>query len=208
VVPNQRTNTNSNGNSNGRSHGSYKNNLLLSCDWLFEVADCFVDLSNLVATNQEMNGDERDSSGSSSSSPTQQPTIRLYPPIFLVEEIPEVQVDTFFTTRKSAPMIQLEQGHSHRYMRTYSLGSAFGYLSASTSDTIQRNPPAPTTHFYQHHPVPPPGPSLSLSSSSTIGTIEISPGLLATLRGADETRNAIKQNFVQTGAMGRLAISV
>jgi hypothetical protein len=66
----------------------------------------------------------------------------------------------------------------------------------TTSGTIRRNPPAPTTHFYQHHPVPPPGPSLSLSSSSTIGTIEISPGLFATIRGADETRNAIEQNFV------------
>jgi hypothetical protein len=130
VVPNQRTSTDSNGNSNGGSHGSYKNNPPLSCDWLFEVADRFVDLPNLMATHRDMNGDDR-GSDSSSSSPTQQPTVRLYQPIFLVEEIPEVQVDTFFTTRKSAPMIQLERGHSHRYMRTYSSGSASGSSSAS-----------------------------------------------------------------------------
>jgi hypothetical protein len=81
-----------------------------SMDLLFEISDRLVDLSNLVSSAQVIRRDNwNDCEMPTHDEPPEQPlstSPRLYPPLMLVEEIPEVEVDAVFIRQRNSMMVQ------------------------------------------------------------------------------------------------------
>jgi hypothetical protein len=90
-----------------------------SNDLLFEISDRLVDLSNLVSSARMIHLDDKSHDNvPTHDGTTKQPlstASQFYPPLVLVEEIPELEVASIFTRRRSDTMMQ--DRRSQRNMR-------------------------------------------------------------------------------------------